>query len=176
MRKVTLFIAMSLDGCIADPRGGIDWLGGESPDGNDMVSYEEFIRDVDTVVMGAKTYRQLATELSPGEWVYPDLTSYVVTHSPLPDTHNIRFTDEDPCRLVERLKAEKGKDIWICGGAQLAGQLIRADLIDLYYLNVMPTILGGGIRLFDGLEEEHKLKLVKTRSYNGITDLVYERR
>ena len=44
------------------------------------------------------------------------------------------------------------------------------------FINVMPTILGGGIRLFDGLEKERKLKLIRTKSYNGITDLIYERR
>lgn len=176
MRKVTLFIAMSVDGYIADPDGGIDWLGGESPDGDDMGSYNAFIQNVDTVVMGAKTYRQLVTELSPDEWVYAGLTSYVITHAPGPSTDEIRFTGEDPCRLVETLKAGEGKGIWICGGANIAQQLIRADLIDEYYLNIIPTILGRGIRLFDGLEGEKKLRLVGTKSYNGITDLVYQRR
>ena len=173
MRKVALFIAMSLDGCIADPRGGIDWLGGESPDGDDTASYEEFIRDVDTVVMGAKTYRQLATELSPGEWVYPDLTSYVVTHSPLPDTHNIRFTDENPCRLVERLKAETGKDIWICGGARVAGQLMEAGAIDEYHLTIIPVLLGQGIRLFPDLTPPVPLKLISSIEANGTIDCIY---
>lgn len=171
MRKVVLFIAMSIDGCIADPKGGISWLEGQTPGANDMISYEEFIRDVDTVIMGANTYRQLVTELSPDEWMYPNLISYIVTHAPQPSTEKIRFTDEDPCKLVNRLKMEEGKNIWICGGANLVQQLVRADLIDRYYLNVLPTILGEGIHLFDGLEKELKLKLVKTRSYNGITDL-----
>ena len=176
MRKLTLFIAMSLDGCIADLNGGIDWLEGQISGENDLESYEEFIRNVDTVIMGANTYRQLVTELSPNEWMYPELTSYVITHTPEQSTDKIRFTDEKPCQLVNRLKAEKGKDIWICGGAAIAKQLIRADLIDQYYINVIPVILGDGIHLFDKLDKEIKLKLIKTKSYNGITDLVYERR
>jgi len=53
---------------------------------------------------------------------------------------------------------------------------MQADLIEQYYINVIPTILGNGIRPFNTLEKELKLKLVKTKSYNGITDLVYERR
>lgn len=176
MRKTTLFIAMSLDGYIADSQGGTRWLEGQASGENDMVSYEEFVREVDTVVMGANTYRQLVTELSPGEWVYPDLVSYVVTHTPQPSTDIIRFTDESPCRLVTRLKGQPGNGIWICGGASVVSQLMREDLIDQYIINVIPTILGGGIRLFDTLEREIKLRLVNTRSYNGITDLVYERR
>lgn len=176
MRKVILFIAMSLDGYIADIHGGTGWLEGQASGENDMVSYEEFIQHIDTVMMGANTYRQLVTELSPNEWVYADLTSYIITRHPKESTEQIRFTEEDPCQLVNRLKREAGKDIWICGGASIVNQLMRADLIDQYYINVIPTILGNGIRLFDTMENELKLKLISTRSYNGITDLVYERR
>lgn len=176
MRKVVLFIAMSLDGYIADIHGGIGWLEGQGSGENDMVSYEGFIQDVDTVIMGANTYRQLVTELSPNEWVYSDFTSYIITHTPKKSTDRIRFTDEDPCQLVNRLKNEAGKAIWICGGASIVKQLMQADLIEQYYINVIPTILGNGIRLFGTFEKEVKLKLIKTKSYNGITDLVYERR
>lgn len=176
MRKVVLFIAVSLDGYIADIHGGIGWLEGQGSGENDMVSYEEFTRDVDTVIMGANTYRQVVTELSPDEWVYSDFTSYIITHTPGESTDKIRFTDEDPCRLVNRLKRETGKTIWICGGASIVKQLMQDDLIEQYYINVIPTILGNGIRLFAPSEREIKLKLVKTRSYNGITDLVYEKR
>ena len=123
-----------------------------------------------------RTYRQLVTVLSPDEWIYPNLASYIITHFPEQSTDNIKFTMEEPSQLVMRLKGESGKNIWICGGADIVKQLVQADVIDQYFINVMPTILGGGIRLFDGLEKERKLKLIKTKSYNGITDLVYERR
>ncbi len=176
MRKVVLFIAMSLDGYIADIHSGTGWLEGQASGENDMVSYEEFIQDVDTVIMGANTYRQLVAELSPNKWVYSDLTSYIITHAPEKSTDRIRFTDECPCQLVDRLKNKPGKNLWICGGASIVKQLMQADLIEQYYINVIPTILGNGIRLFDTLENEIKLKLIKTRSYNGITDLVYEKR
>lgn len=53
---------------------------------------------------------------------------------------------------------------------------MRHDLIDQYYVFVIPTILGSGIRLFDNIEKEIKLKLLKTQTYNGITDLIYMRR
>jgi len=173
---VVLFIAMSLDGYIADIHGGTGWLEGQVSGENDMVSYEEFTQNIDTVIMGANTYRQLVTELSPNEWVYSNFTSYIITHAPKKSTDKIRFTDEHPSQLVNRLKNETGKDIWICGGASIAKQLMQADLIEQYYINVIPVILGNGIRLFDNSEKELKLKLIKTRSYNGIVDLVYEKR
>ena len=78
--------------------------------------------------------------------------------------------------MVEKLKSKDGKNIWICGGANLVQQLMHNDLIDQYYISVIPTLLGSGIRLFGNLKNEIKLKLLKTQTYNGITDLVYIRR
>ncbi len=74
MRQVILYIAMSLDGYIADMHGGVGWLPAVE-DAPAADSYDAFVRSVDTVVMGWNTYRQLVTELSPGTWVYADLTS-----------------------------------------------------------------------------------------------------
>ena len=50
------------------------------------------------------------------------------------------------------------------------------ELIDRYEITVVPTLLGSGIRLFGHGEKEIKLKLIRTRSYQGMTDLIYERR
>ncbi len=59
-----------------------------------MVSYEEFVQNVDTVSMGANTYYQLVTEWSPNEWAYSDFTSYTITHAPKKSTDKIRFAGE----------------------------------------------------------------------------------
>lgn len=176
MRKVVLFIAMSLDGYIADRNGGVGWLNGQGPDSENLDVYSEFVKDIDTILMGWNTYDQVTTELSPTEWIYRDFITYVITHNERSSTEQIRFTDENPIDLLAKLKSENGKDIWICGGANLAQQLMRNDLIDQYYISVIPTLLGSGIRLFGNTEKEIKLKLLKTQTYNGITDLVYARR
>ena len=104
------------------------------------------------------------------------MTTYVVTHKNLASSEKIRFTDSNPAELIRSLKKEKGKGIWICGGANLISQLIKENCIDYYYITVIPTLLGSGIRLFEPREGEILLKLRYTRSYNGMTDLVYERR
>lgn len=176
MRKVILFIAMSLDGYIADEYGGVDWLNGQNENEENVDTYSIFIKEVDTVIMGWNTYHQIVTELSPAEWVYADLTSYVITHRELSSTDKIVFTQKNPCNMVNELKREQGKNIWICGGANIIQQLIKEDLIDEYYISVIPTILGSGIRLFGTISDEIKLKLVHTQTYNGITDLIYTRR
>lgn len=176
MRKVVLFIAMSLDGYIADSEGKVRWLGGQGNEEEMIDTYSEFVEHVDTVVMGWNTYYQIITELSPEEWIYRGLTSYVVTHKECPSTEMIQFMNENPCSLIEKLKKKDGKDIWICGGSDIVRQLMAEDQIDVYYISVIPMLLGKGIRLFGGSGKEIPLRLVKTQSYDGITDLIYEHR
>ena len=173
MRNVVLFIAMSLDGYIATPDGRIDWLGGERADSNDFGSYERFIAGVSDVVMGHTTYHQLNTELMPGAWPYDKQTTYVLSHRKEEAQAGVVLTDEPVAELIARLKAQPGGEIWICGGASVANQCMRQGLIDRFHLNVMPTIRGAGIRLFDALEQPLPLKLLSTEHYNGIVDLVY---
>lgn len=176
MRKVSLFIAVSLDGYIADVDGKVDWLEGQESTGAESESYDNFIKDIDTVIMGWNTYNQIITELSPDEWVYSGLKTYVITHKEMESGDEVLFTDKNPVELIKKLKSETGKGIWICGGASIAQVLIRENLIDRYHITVIPTLLGRGIRLFDHGKNEIKLRLVETHSCNGMVDLIYTRR
>lgn len=176
MRKVVLFIAMSLDGYIADQNGNVDWLNGQSKNEENIDTYSNFIKDVDTVVMGWNTYHQIVTELSVTEWVYADLKSYVITHRELPSANGIIFTQKNTCDIIHELKQKQGKNIWICGGANIIQELIKDDLIDEYYISIIPTILGSGIHLFGTIPSEIQLKLIHTQTYNGITELIYTHR
>ena len=63
MRKVILYIAMRLDGQIADSTGSVDWLNGQDSAGEDEDTYADLMKAVDTVVMGWNTYHQIVTEL-----------------------------------------------------------------------------------------------------------------
>lgn len=65
MRNISLFIAMSLDGYIADNKGGVNSLKGQDENDNTNKSYSEFIEKTDTIIMGWNTYHQFVTELSP---------------------------------------------------------------------------------------------------------------
>ncbi len=176
MRKTSLFIAMSLDGYIADRKGGVDWLKGQGNDRENIDVYSEFVKNIDTILMGWNTYHQIVTELSPKAWVYKDFTTYVITHKEQASSEKIRFVPMDPVSLIKGLKEKSGKDIWICGGANLVQQLVNEDFIDIYYITVVPTLLGTGIRLFENAEREIPLRLLHTQSYNGMTDLIYTRR
>lgn len=176
MRQVILYIAMSLDGYIADQNGSVNWLFGQDDSIENEDTYSEFIKDVDTVLMGWKTYNQVVTELSPDEWVYSGLDTYIFTHRSLEDKDDIHFTDEQPEQLVERLKSDEGKNIWICGGAEIVNQLLRDDLIDRFHIAVIPVLLGSGTRLFSENQDRKPLRLIATKQYNGICELLYEKR
>lgn len=176
MRNTSLFIAMSLDGYIADKQGGVDWLGGEESTADDMASYLSFIENIDTVVMGWNTYRQITMELSQEDWPYAEMDTYVVTHQKATPMEGVTFVNEDPCELIDRLQQEAGNGIWICGGANIAQQLIQENKIDIFHISVIPILLGEGIRLFKDGQPTLPLKLIETQSYNGIVDLVYEHR
>lgn len=176
MRNAVLFTAMSLDGYLADSTGSVDWLSGHDSSVDSADTYQAFVQTVDTAIMGYNTYHQIVTELSPDVWVYDMLKTYVITHRPLPSGNAIQFCSTNPCELLTRLKGQPGKDIWICGGAQIVSQLLRQNMIDIYYISVIPTLLGSGIRLFEKAENEIKLHLTKLQQNNGIVDLIYERR
>ncbi len=175
MKKIKVYLAISLDGYVARRDKDVSWLGGDGSDAENMGSYEEFFQSVDTVVMGRTTYEQVITELAPGNWPYEGKQSYVVTSKVEPDQKEITFTS-DLLGLLEKLKSAEGADIWIMGGAKLVQQVIRAGLVDELIVSVMPVLLGEGIRLWEEPGVETKLKLKLTRNYNGIVDLVYERR
>lgn len=177
MKDVILYIAVSIDGYIADRNGSVDWIEGHDNSVESDDTFTPFFNSVDTVVMGKRTYDQIVTELSPNKWPYVGATTFVITHDgESADTEYVSFRNTSVCRLVDELRQQPGKDIWICGGAQIARQLIEKDMIDTYHLAVIPVILGGGINLFETTEHKIDLELADTREYNGIIELIYNRR
>lgn len=173
---ITLYIAASLDGFVADDSGGVDWL--ESfedthDDGEPGGSYEDFFETVDCLVMGARTYEQV---LGFGEWPYGDRPTVVVTHRSLPRANDsVSFYEGDLRPLLDRGVLVEHDHVWLVGGAALARQFLDEGLVDDIRLSVIPTLLGGGISLFGESGTERPLHLAGTTAYeNGIVELHYE--
>jgi dihydrofolate reductase len=161
MPLLRVYIAQSLDGYIARPDGGIDWL---RPYDSVDYGYEHFIRDIATVVMGRKSY-ELARSF--GEWPYPTARSLVVTSQALDDAPpNVTRVGADIPRLVAALRAGGGKDTWIMGGAMAINGFLAAGGIDRIDLFTVPVLLGDGIPLFAKGRPETALKLVSTQTYD----------
>jgi dihydrofolate reductase len=167
MRETVLYIAMSLDGYIADSDGNIDWL--TSFDARQS-SYPDFLASVDTLVMGYTTYKQLTTQLSPDFWPYPDKQVYVASHQSIGDDGQALFTD-DPAELLRKIKAEEGKRIWIVGGAQLAESLFSEGLIDTLILTLAPLTLGQGVPLFS--QGKKNFNLIDVQKIGPFAQLTY---
>ena len=176
MEKIVLYLAMSVDGYIADEQGGVDWLGGDGSQPDAPGSYPDFYKTVDAIVMGWSTYHQIVTQLSPGSWPYEGRPCYVVTHRQQANQEGICFWNGELTALMDKLKAEYTGNIWICGGADTAAQLIRKNAIDRYVVSVIPVILGEGIPLFSRGLPQQDLRLVSAAHSNGIAELTYEPR
>lgn len=174
MTKVVLYIAQSLDGYIADKEGGVGWLD-QYNDPKEDYGYHAFYESVDTLIMGANTYRQILTF---GKWPYTNRKSYVISHQKLdqPKKANIEFYSGDLAKLVEQIKTESKKDIWLVGGAKLLSSFMQAKLVDEWIIFVMPTLLGEGIPLFQYLSQVIQLNLLDTKKYDtGVVELRYNR-
>ena len=179
MRRIVLYLGMSLDGFAADRAGGVDWMEGQDPSDRREGSYDQFIQTVDTVWMGRTTYDQVTQQLSPGVWPYEGLETYVFTHRPAPGVvvpAGVRFTDAPLDRLARELRTRPGRDIWLCGGADLARQALALDLVDQLRLTILPVLLGGGAPLFGPLDAPKKLALEQIEEQNGMVECVYRRR
>lgn len=175
-RNIILYIAASLDGYIARNNGAVDWLSGSGNNMNADKEFDKFYSEIDTVVMGKITYEQVINELSPGTWVYVGKKCYVATTKQSQSNENVTFISENITEFVKGLKKQEGKDIWIVGGGKLIDQFVKQNLIDKYIVTIIPTILGDGIPLFIGENPEIKLKLIETKTTNGMVELIYIRR
>ena len=160
MRKIVLYSAMSLDGFIARENGDIDWLfTGENTD----YGYSQFTQTVDTVVMGGKTFRQVLS--FGGDFPYADKRCYVFTRDVNANHDYATFLHHDLIKHVREMKEEKGKDIWLVGGAEINTSLLEAGLIDELQLFVHPVILGKGIPLFYEAKLDHWFKVANVEEF-----------
>lgn len=76
--------------------------------------------------------------------------------------------------LAQARDAAQGRDIWLAGGASVVNQYLRARLVDEIDLSIAPVILGGGARLFGGLERGAlKLEQVRAVDAPGVTHIKY---
>ena len=78
--------------------------------------------------------------------------------------------------MIRELKQKEGKDIWICGGAQIIQSLMQNQMIDEYHISIIPILLGSGISLFHTGFSTIPLQLVESYENNGILDTIYIRR
>ncbi len=172
MRKVSLYIATSLDGYLARKDGAIDWL----PPITDAEDYGfgAFFARIDTVLLGRKTYE---LSLTFGGQPYEGRRCIVFTRTPLAwRDPQAEFVSADVPDFVRALRAESGRDIWLVGGAEMVGAGLAGGVIDEIILTVVPVLLGDGLPLFPPQPGgDRRLRLRETRGFaTGLAQLTYD--
>jgi dihydrofolate reductase len=171
-RKTILYIATSLDGYIAKPNDDLSFLSIVEQEGEDY-GYADFIKSVDAVILGRKTYDWIMKQVP--EFVHADKDTYIITRTARPTVNNTRFYTGDIKDLVLRLKREPGKNIFVDGGAQIVNELLRLKLIDEFIISIIPVLVGSGIRLFQDQIPEQNLQLIEVKHFNtGLVQLHYK--
>lgn len=170
--KVSVYIAVSLDGFIARKNGDIDWLtGGES--GEDY-GYADFMSTVDHVVMGRNTFEKV---LSFGGWYYEKkvivLTSRDLTLAPeLSDKAEALHLS--PRELIHELERRGVRHIYLDGGVTVQ-RFLREGLVDEMTITTIPILIGEGLPLFGALEKDVRLELLRSQAFkNGFVQNIYK--
>ncbi len=190
MRKLIMQQWMTLDGFVADPAGGLDFFSELGTDDNKYSDEDQLtmLRDrIDLILLGRNTYKIFVdfwpTDASRHEIITEQLNSTpkvifsdTLTKATWGTWPDAEVASGNASEHVRRLKSLPGKDMILWGSISLCQLLMKDDLIDEYHIQVVPSLLGAGLKLFrdDGIPR--KLKLQSSKQYpTGMVFLKYER-
>lgn len=165
--KLSVFIAISLDGYIARHDGSLDWLerANATVPAEEDCGYADFMQTVDAIVMGRATFEKV---LSFPDWPYGSMPVYVLssTISRLPigvpsSVHLLNATLLD----VVKITAEAGHRHLYIDGGQTIQAFLRAGLITDLMITVIPVLIGSGIELFGELDGDLNVSLLSSHSW-----------
>ncbi|HVS80364.1 MAG TPA: dihydrofolate reductase family protein [Pyrinomonadaceae bacterium] len=176
MRKIIVYIATSADGFIARVDGGVDWL--DRPRTAGDYGMGKFYKSIDTILWGRKTYDMVLRfqkEGKGGPDNYGGIKNYAFSRRPPKKAASgFEFVKEPISKFAKRLRAAKGKDIWIMGGAGIIASFLDAGEIDEFIIHVIPTFIGEGIPLIVPRHRTVPLKLVSCNTFSdGVVRLHY---
>lgn len=169
MRKIILGLAVSLDGFIEGPNGEYDWCFTDQDYG-----MTDFFKRIDSLFIGRRSYElllKMGDDAMPG---FPKLKEYVFSTTLKEVRPGALLIQGNTKEIVEKIKQEPGKDIWLFGGASLTTSFLNLNLIDEMSLAIHPIILGSGKPLFSDIKNRISLNLIDTKTYSsGLVNLVY---
>jgi dihydrofolate reductase len=179
--KTQYYTAASLDGFLATEDDSLDWL---FPLGDPGASgYPEFIAGVGALAMGASTYAWMlrnagkVEEETGAAWPYTQPV-WIFSHRPLPaiEGADLRFVQGEVAPVHARMRAAAGgRNIWIVGGGDLAGQFLDAGLLDEIIVQVGSVTLGRGKPLLPREVLSPRLRLTSVRHLgSGMAELRYD--
>ena len=126
-RKFIVYVATSADGFIARRDGSVNWLDRPRPKGNYGMGAS--YRSIDTCILGRKTY-DLSVKFGMADG-YAGKKNYVFSRTPSKvASPKVSLVSEDVRVFAERLRSEKGKDIWLVGGGELVAAFLDSGQVD----------------------------------------------
>jgi dihydrofolate reductase len=176
VNELVFYAAISNDGYLAGPEGDMSWAEKYLASGDDY-GYFELVSRSSAILMGRATFD---FEIESGVRGPRPLPTYVLTHIPefYKDVldENIFFTGGNIAKVIDLIKLKHPGTVFIMGGADVANQLLDANLIDSMRLFVCPEQLGSGIKAFKDDTSYNNFTLVDEREYaSGIIEEIYQR-
>jgi dihydrofolate reductase len=159
---------MSLDGYIAGPGGEFDWIPMD-PD----IDFAGMSEQFDTYLLGRRTFE---VTRSHGQATMPGVRTFVFSRTlRQSDYDDVTIVGENWRQVVQSLREEEGKDIWLFGGGSLFRSLAEEGFVDTMEVAIIPIVLGEGIPLVPGLTSRIALTLKEHTVYKktGTVGLVY---
>ena len=179
MRKLKLQMNTTINGFVAGTNGELDWM---TLNLDDEIKdfFNELHEPVDLILLGRKMtdgfvkYWTDVFDNQPDNPMFPIAKKMIETPKIVftktlekSDWDNTTLAKGDLTEEVNALKNKSGKDIIVYGGAGFVSSLIREDLIDEYNLFINPVAIGEGMTIFNGLDENFNLSLVKSKTFNN---------
>jgi len=185
MRKIFLFMMVSLDGYFEGPDHDLSWHHVDA-EFNDFAQAQ--MKEADTILFGRRTYQLMESfwpskdglEADPEVAHLMNETSKVVVSSSLETVtetkiwKHVRLINANVEDEITKLKNEKGADIILLASSNLCVSLLEWGLLDEVRIMINPIVIGKGTPLFQGIKEKISLELVKERTFgNGNVLLTY---
>lgn len=187
IRKLVVFMHISLDGFVADANKGMEWVHVD----NEMFEYAaRQTQKSDTALYGRITYEMMENywptaanhpnaskhDIEHSTW-YNAVSKVIVSRTMKNEKHKDTIISDNLYDEIMKLKNQSGKDIVMFGSPSVVHSLLKDNLIDDFWLFVNPILLGEGIPLFKNIQHKTKLKLVEATIFpSGVIAAYYERK
>lgn len=187
MRKLVLFMHVSLDGLVAGPNGEMDWI---HVDDKIFDFAADRTNKADMALYGRITYEMMQSywptaadkpnagkhDIEHSRW-YNNVRKIVLSKTMKGlNLHNTKIISEDIANEIRNIQNEEGKEIIIFGSPSASHTLMHENLIDEYWLFVNPVLLGKGIPLFKNIDDRIKLEFVSAQAFkSGVVCLNYQK-
>lgn len=172
MRQVVFYGAISLDGFLSDENDDLQWLLDTNLNGQS--TYETFEKQISTFVMGLKTF-EVAQQMMGEEALYAGKEKVIFSRGDHTNQKDTTYVSGDVVNIIKNYQKQTGDNIWIIGGGSILKPLLEANMVDEFWIQIVPVLLGQGKRLFEPGSYRYRLQAVETTQLGEMTEIHLKR-